>query len=131
MPSSRSPDTWSSEYARTKPWPSSSVGRAVNARPCLPRTGMMAALMTARSAYLDVQWDVSTLEPLVTGGSSAWTSASAANSPPSAVISVSPELDCAAGDVSVPSSHLESGFLTVKARQGLVVLLPGHGPGAD
>src|ERR1035438_7083592 len=78
---------------------------------------MMAALMTARSAYLDVQWDVSTLEPLVTGGSSAWTSASAANRPPSAVISVSPELDCATGDVSVPSSHLESGFLPVTAGQ--------------
>src|ERR1035441_5460533 len=64
-------------------------------------------------------------------GSSAWTSASAANRPPSAVMSVFSELDCATGAVSVPSSHLECGLLPVPAGQVRIDFLPGHGPGAD
>src|ERR1039458_2378548 len=46
-------------------------------------------------------------------------------------MSVFSELDCCACLVGVPGGHLERGLLAVKAGQGLVVLLPGHGPGAD
>src|ERR1039457_472220 len=92
---------------------------------------MMAALMTARSAYLDVQWDVSTVSPLVMDGSSAWTSASAANRPPSAVMSVFSELDCCACLVGVPGGHLERGLLAVKAGQVRLDFLPCDGPGAQ